>query len=479
MKKLASNIFYNALYQVLILLIPFITIPYVSRVLGVYNLGVNSYVLSIATFLAAIIPSGLPQMGNREIARTDPEDRAKRFSQLWLIQLCAGVIIITLYIIVVTCFMKYKLLFYIEVPFLLGYMFDISWYYVGIGETKKVVIKNSAIKILSLILIFMFVKTKHDLPIYMLINSCSLFISNLVFWFTLRDEFKGQKVDLSLDNYPTQYLKESFIITMQTFITQFYTNFDNVMVTHYAGVKSNSYYDQSQRVARMVVTIVQSVNYIIMPNLARADEDGDQDAVNKIFKTSLDYIFTFGLFFALILMVNARRFVPFFWGESWKPMIPNMFWVSLIVIFISLSGVFINQYALSKRIIAGYTWPYMVGAVTNVSLNYFTFKPGQSIIGTRNLDITEFMVMATAMFVLRKHLDYKKLLTGHWKFIATFLICLFVGLRFPVNFSNDFLTLATQSIVTTILFVILLFAFRTRYIEDLKFLINRIKKDKK
>lgn len=475
MKKVISNIFYNSIYQVLILFIPLITIPYISRHLGVANVGLNDYVVAVATFLAYIIPMGIPNIGNREIAKADPEELPKKFSQLWLIQLCAGSIVIVVFTLITTFILDNKLLFYLEIPFLIGYTLDISWFFLGIGEVKKVILRNAGIKVLSLILIFTLVHTKNDLPLYIGINSGSLFLSNLVFWFALRSKLNGQ-IHFTTENYPTSYIKEALLLMIPTMMAQLYSNFDNIMVDNIAGDVQNGYYSQSQKVARMFVAISQSMNVIIMPLMARAGKNKSEDEVNNIFKTSLDYIFMVGLMLSCVLMTDAHRFVPFYWGKSWNPMIPNMFWVSLIIIFIGYGGVFINQYAISKQISIAYTVPYVVGAVTNVTLNAITLSFGQSMAGTINLVITEFMVAATAVFLLRKYIDLKFLMHGQWKFILAFLITLIFGLLLPINLKSNFITLAIQSIVTVIVYIGLLLIFKTRLLTDLKMFLNSRKK---
>ena len=70
MKKTITNIFYNATYQIFIILIPIITVPYVSRILGAEQLGINSFLVSINTFLGVIILMGLSQLGVRVISRS-------------------------------------------------------------------------------------------------------------------------------------------------------------------------------------------------------------------------------------------------------------------------------------------------------------------------------------------------------------------------------------------------------------------------
>ncbi|OEH90014.1 hypothetical protein ATO00_07105 [Loigolactobacillus coryniformis subsp. coryniformis] len=154
MKKTFSDIIYNGLYQLFIIIIPIITVPYVSRVLGAHALGIYGYVYSIITFLSVLIAVGMNQLGPKVIAQTNRELRLKRFKQLWFIQFITGLIVIIVFICVTILLLPYKQYFLLEIPFLVGYVLDISWYFIGIGEIKKVVLRNTLIKMFALVLIF-------------------------------------------------------------------------------------------------------------------------------------------------------------------------------------------------------------------------------------------------------------------------------------------------------------------------------------
>ena len=77
-KSIAKNYLYNVSYQILVMILPIITTPYVSRVLGAENIGIYSYTLSITTFFILFGSLGIALYGQREIAYLQ-EDK-KRYS---------------------------------------------------------------------------------------------------------------------------------------------------------------------------------------------------------------------------------------------------------------------------------------------------------------------------------------------------------------------------------------------------------------
>ena len=108
-----------------------------ARVLGKEALGINSYVNSIPVFLSFIILMGMNQVGVRVIAQSTKENLEENFKKLWGLQLLSGLIVIISYIVVVCLFMSYKFYFLIEIPFLIGYVLDISWFYIAVAKLKQ------------------------------------------------------------------------------------------------------------------------------------------------------------------------------------------------------------------------------------------------------------------------------------------------------------------------------------------------------
>ena len=85
MKSTNKNFLYNVIYQLLVLAIPFITTPYISRVLGVDNIGIYSYSYSIINYFMLAAMLGITNYGTREIAKVsdDKEKRSKTFFSIY------------------------------------------------------------------------------------------------------------------------------------------------------------------------------------------------------------------------------------------------------------------------------------------------------------------------------------------------------------------------------------------------------------
>lgn len=456
-KKVISNIFYNSIYQLLLIALPLVTIPYVARVLGVKSLGINSYVMSIGVLLSFVILIGMNQLGVKTIAQTErtKESLSLKFGNLWGIQLCIGILVIVIYIIVASMSNK-KVYMYANIPYLIGFTLDISWYYIGLGSIKKVILKNSIIKVLSVLLIFIFIRSTSDLTMYILINSVTLCIANIVFWLSLRESLDLSIVAKSLIS--KKYVKQSLILGIPQIAIQLYTSFDSTLVGIIAGAVQLTFYDQSQKIARSLLTLITSVSTVIMPKMAELSNDDGKDAeFQNIFKKSLDYTLIISLYLTIMLMINARDFVPWFFGREYILMSNNMFWVSLILIFIPYGGVFANQYALSKGMYKEYSIPYILGAVVSIPLNIILVHFFKADGGTLTIILTEMLVCMARIFMVRKSLELKVIFKRHFKYLVLFIFILIIGLRFRVSIDNLLFRMVINSVIYSLLYILLVF----------------------
>ncbi|MFP7243571.1 oligosaccharide flippase family protein, partial [Pediococcus pentosaceus] len=170
MNRTLKNIIYNGVYQLLVIALPVITVPYVARILGAKSLGINSYVVSIGNILGYVIMMGLNQYGVRTIARSDRNTKSlkKEFLNLWILQLIVGIIVVICYSLF-SFYNKDRLYFLANLPYLIGFTIDISWFFIGIEKIKDVVIRNTFVKFVTVFFIFVLVHSPNDLYIYILI----------------------------------------------------------------------------------------------------------------------------------------------------------------------------------------------------------------------------------------------------------------------------------------------------------------------
>ena len=143
-KSVKKNYIYNLAYQILLVIVPFVTIPYLSRILGVENIGVNSFTLSIVSYFIMLANIGVGSLGQREIAlhQDDRKAYSKIFWNLFFFQAVVGVISILTYIIYVTFFGSYPDVQWIMLINIIAAVVDMAWFYRGLEEYRYISVRN-------------------------------------------------------------------------------------------------------------------------------------------------------------------------------------------------------------------------------------------------------------------------------------------------------------------------------------------------
>ena len=173
------NFLYNMVYQVALMILPLITMPYVSRVLGAEGIGTYSYTYSIAQYFLLFGMLGVENYGNRSIARVrdDEQKRSAVFSSIYTLQFIIASISVIVYVLYIAMFSGNKLYAFLQVFYVLSGVFDINWLFFGMEDFKLTVTRKVLVKIINVVLIFAFVKTSADLWKYLLVLSLGYFIA--------------------------------------------------------------------------------------------------------------------------------------------------------------------------------------------------------------------------------------------------------------------------------------------------------------
>ena len=165
-KSVKKNYIYNLIYQILVMIIPLITTPYLSRVLGAENIGIYSYTLSITTYFILFGSLGVAMYGQREIAyvQDNKDKRSKTFYEIFIMRIITLFISLIIFYITFCIKGEYNVYYKILILEIIANAIDISWYFQGVEEFKKTVIRNTIVKLISVVCIFVLVKTPHTLP---------------------------------------------------------------------------------------------------------------------------------------------------------------------------------------------------------------------------------------------------------------------------------------------------------------------------
>ena len=267
-KSIKKNYLYNLIYQSLILIVPLITTPYLSRVLGAEAIGIYSYTISITTYFVLFGSLGIALYGQREIAyvQDDKEKRSTVFIEILLMRfITLGISMLIFYL----SFVKqgqYSTYYKILILEIISNSIDISWFFQGIEEFKKTVVRNAIVKIISVICIFIFVKNTNDLLKYFIIYVLSTFLGNLSLWMYLPKYI--EKVNLKNIKI-FKHLKPAIALFIPQIAVQIYTVLDKTMIGAIVDDKAEvGFYEQSQKIVKLLLAIATSLGTVMSPRMA-------------------------------------------------------------------------------------------------------------------------------------------------------------------------------------------------------------------
>lgn len=472
MKKTFLNILYNAVYQVFIVLVPLITVPYLSRVLGPKTYGIYSSVNNTTQFLMVFCVLSVSYIGMRTISRVrsndGPEELTKAFWGLWYFQGIAGLVMIVATILICTIFkVQYWRELLLMIPFLISAQFDISWFFQGLADFGRVVLKNTAVKLVSVILILLLVKSPADLWKYLLIMSVSTMLGSFVFWLDIHN-YVGKPVK-GFYKF-SQTAKAIATLMIPQIATQIYTSLDKPILGLFQNSTQVAYYDNSQRISNMLLGVITSISLVIMPKMA-----GEGKGAQKVvMKKSLEATVMLGTLFAVIVMANTKQFVPFFFGEKYIPMTPLMFFFTLTIIMIPTGGVFANQFALANSRDKDYAIPVSIGAVLELILCYFLDRTYGAAGAMVAILITEAVVLVLRIWIVRDGYDFKYVFHDVPYYILIAAITLAIGMLMPNFIPSAFFNMAVKSIIMLIIYVGIMFIFKLDFNQDIIALVKNI-----
>ena len=422
MNKVVKNYLYNLSYQVLVLIVPLITTPYVSRVLGAKGVGTFSYTNSIVQYFILFGCIGLNLYGQREIAyvQHDKENREKVFWELVVLRIITVSISLVVFYFTLASHGKYASVFIIMCLDILASMVDISWFFQGIEDFKKIVVRNFIVKIVGVVLIFLFVKSSDDLLLYVICHSVTLFLGNLSMWAyipKLVGKAKIRKLEIK------KHIKPTIVLFLPQIATSVYTVLDKTMIGYLTGVEEEvAYYEQGQKIIKIVMTLVTSLGTVMMPRVANLFKQNEMDKVKNYLSKSFRFVFflSFPMMFGLIAV--SSNIVPWFFGLGYEKVIPNMMVIAPILVMIALSSIMGTQYLLPTGRQKEYTLSVVTGCVVIFTLNLLLIPHFLSIGAAIATVVAETSVSGVQVYFTRKDFNFVNIIGKNKHYLVSSLV---------------------------------------------------------
>lgn len=420
MQSIRRNFLYNVIYQIFTILLPLITVPYISRVLGPEGIGIQSYTTAVSSYFILVGSLGIAAYGRRETAmlRENRKECSKVFWELTLLRGLTTGIASSCYFLIIWYSGKYSCYLMVNMIVILASAVDFTWFFQGIENFKTVVMRNMGIRILGVAALFLFIHKKQDLLLYMLILGITTLVGNLsVIPYLKRYIVKIRRDEIHI----LRHLKEVLVYFIPSAAVSVYTVLDKLMLGVISGSEyENGYYEQCEKIIDMTKNILFSLNIVVGARISFLYKKGMEGKIHTRIEDSLRFLMFLCIPMTLGIFGIAPIFIPWFLGESFLSCIPLLRLQSILVIVTALSNCIGGQCLtpLGRRKKSNYA--LCLGATVNFLLNLWMIPKWNSFGATIATIIAETFITCVYLYLGRDYypvwflfkVSYKYLLAG-------------------------------------------------------------------
>jgi len=454
-KSIAKNLGYNLLLNAVSLILPLITMPYISRILGVDGVGIYDYTLSITQYFIIFGSLGLTMYGNRQVAytRDDKEKMSVTFWSILVLRIITTGFAAALYYMIFNNIDTYREVYIIQAINIISAMVDISWLYIGLEDFKKTVTRNLAVKVIGVCLIFIFVRTKNDLELYILINALMVLLGNLIVWVYLPRMVSRTKIK-------SKDIKSHLLPAVQLFIPQIaiqvYVVIDKSMIGMLSNIEEVGLYAQAEKIVKAALALVTALGTVMLPRMSNIFANGDKEKMDNYLNSSLRGVAYAAVPMFIGISSISKEFVGWFFGVRFEPVTYLIIVISPVLYFIAMSNVMGMQYLLPSNRIKAFTVSVTTGAVVNVILNFVLILQMKSLGASIATVVAEFSVTGVQYYYLRKEIKVRYYLESFAKYIFASAI-MAVAVRLIGNAMGTGIdTTVIQGIIGAFVYIIVL-----------------------
>ena len=402
--SVTKNFLYNVTYQLLLIILPLITTPYISRVLGSGGMGTYTYTYTIANYFMLAAMLGVKNYGNRSTAavRDSRKLLSRTFWEIYGLQFLCSAVVLAVYLIYILAFVReYRLIALIQGIYVLSGLLDISWLFFGVEQFRITVTRNIVIRLINLGCIFLLVKDRGDLWIYTLIMTMGIALSQGYLWLYIRqivDWYRPKLRDLR------RHVLPELILFVPIIAVSLYTMMDKVMLGAMSTMNQVGFYEGASKILNIPLGVITALGTVMLPRMSNL-------AAKRKVRESGKYIYNsmiFAMFLASGMMFGiagiAEDFVPLFLGEEYSSCVNLIRVMAPTVPFIAWANVIRTQYLIPNHEDRSYIISVVLGALVNLTVNALLIPHMQALGAVVGTVCAEGSVCISQTIMVRKKL---------------------------------------------------------------------------
>lgn len=367
------------------MLFPLITFPYVCRVIEADGIGQINFFQSIISYISLFTCLGIPMYAIREIARDRSDVVQMNRTAMEILLLHSMLTLVGYAIVAILCLTVPQI--QVNIPLFLILSLTIfftaigcEWFYQGIEDFKYITIRGLIIKTVSVVLLFIFVKSKTDLLYYGCYTVFGVLGGNIFNFLRLRKYIHRENIIFS-ELHIKRHVKPVLKVFSFSVVTSIYLQLNMVLLGFLKNALAVGYFAAATKVMQMLLTMSACLGSVMMPRASHLIAENKEDEFNRLIQKSYDFTLAIALPMAIGLIFCAPSLITALCGVKFEHSILPSQIIAPIILMVAISNVFGIQVLFPKGKINIVTLCCGIGAVADLILN-LCLIPFFSYIGT-------------------------------------------------------------------------------------------------
>lgn len=436
MASTKKNFAYNLALTLAGYIFPLITYPYVSRVLGVTNIGICNFIDGIIGYFMLFASLGIGSYGVREIARYNdiPKKRNDVFSNLFAISIITyslSLIALIVCTFTVPTMKEYKPFLGVGATKLIFNLFAVNWFFLGISDFRYITIRSIAIRILYVISVFVFIHNKNDALIYYTLTCGAVVVNSLINW------FYGKKYwSLSFKHlHIKEHIKPVLTFGFYAIVTSMYTSFNTVFLGFVCNDTEVGYFTTATKLYAIIMAVFSAFTTVMVPRVAKLLKEKDYEHLQHIASDTFALIIMFAIPIIAFCELNAPDIILILSGKGYEGAIVPFRIVILLLVIIGFEQIIIQQFLMASTSNKAIMTVGVVGVIIGVSMNIILTPKIASTGSALAWGCSELGVLCSGIYLVKRvmNLSFQKK-TILKKFCESIIFFVpFVMLILPIN----------------------------------------------
>lgn len=368
MSRLRTNISYSIAYQILAIILPLVTAPYIARVLDVTGIGLYSYSFAIISNFQLFAMLGITNHGSRTIAMAQGRNEiSQSFFEIYAIQIGMFILFTGMYLgYCFSCLCIDKHIALILSLFMLAGILDISWFFFGLEEFKLTVTRNAIFKLLTTVCVFIFVKHKEDIYLYAWIIAIGTLVCQLYLWFYLHRYIKPANITWSGIHNNMRPILVLFIPILSFSI---YKIMSKILLGSIGNIDEVGFFENASKLLNVPLGFISAIGTVMLPRITTLLKEKNKGKVNNyldisiLANTIILSVIVFGL------MSASSSLIDLFFGANFHRSVPMLRIMSISLLFVAWSNVIRTQWIIPHKYDKIYVYSTICGALLNLIFN--------------------------------------------------------------------------------------------------------------